>query len=75
MDVAGKPAHCPSLRNAREGSATVRTSPRAASVLCVSITIASERVQALPAAAIQSHARKSVENFCVISLSFGTFSG
>ena len=30
MDVAGKPALCPSLRNAREGAVTVRTrkSPR-----------------------------------------------
>ena len=76
MDVAGEPALCPSLKDARAGFATVKiTNPRAASVLCVSITIASEKVQAPPAAAIQSHARKSVENNRVISLSFGTFSG
>ena len=31
-------------------------------MLCVSITIASERVQAPPATAIQTIARKSVEN-------------
>ena len=75
MDVAGEPALCPSLRDAREGAAAVRTNKsHAASVLCVSITIASERVQAAPATTIQSHARKSVENNRVISLSFGIFS-
>ena len=75
MDVAGEPALCPSLRDAREGAAAVRTNKsHAASLLCISITIASVRVQALPATAIQTIARKSVENDCVISLSFGIFS-
>ncbi len=32
------------------------------------------KVQALPATAIQPHARKGVENNCVFSLSFGLFS-
>ena len=62
------------LAHSRFVRPTVLTNLSAASVLCVSITIASERVQAAPATTIQSHARKSVENNRVISLSFGIFS-
>ena len=62
------------LAHSRFVRPTVLTNLRAASVLCASITIASERVQALLATAIQTIARKSVENNRVISLSFGIFS-